>query len=67
MTGNTSEQSGSVEDMALWPGSENDTGIKFFCHRHITSVVTTILSTVAFLSPLVMLVLPRIGKSTTFP
>lgn len=61
ITGNTSEQSGSIEDMALWPGTENDSGIKFFCHRHITFIVTFILSTVAFLSPLVMLILPKVG------
>lgn len=61
VTGNTSEQSGSVEDMALWPGPESDSGIQFFCHRHITSIVTVLLSLVAFLSPLVMLILPKIG------
>lgn len=61
VTGNTSEQSGSVEDIALWSGSESDSGFKFFCHKHITSVVTVMLSLVAFLSPLVMLILPKIG------
>ncbi|XP_065214540.1 vang-like protein 2-B isoform X1 [Planococcus citri] len=61
ITGNTSEQSGSVEDMALWPGSETDSGIKFFCHRYITSIVTIVFSLIAFLSPLVMLILPKIG------
>lgn len=66
ITGNTSEQSGSIEDMALWPGSESDSGIKFFCHRYIISIVTIVLSMVAFLSPLVMLILPKIGELSLY-
>lgn len=60
VTGNTSEQSGSVEDVNLWP-TDPDTGFTFFCHRYIGSVFTYVLSVVAFLSPLAMVVLPKLG------
>lgn len=61
VTGNTSEQSGSVEDVSLWP-TDADTGLAFLCHRYIGSVITAILSVVAFVSPLAMAVLPKLGK-----
>uniref|UniRef100_A0A1B6E0L4 Vang-like protein n=1 Tax=Clastoptera arizonana TaxID=38151 RepID=A0A1B6E0L4_9HEMI len=60
VTGNTSEQSGSVEDVSLWP-SDPDTGIVFLCHRYIGSVLTLLISVAAFLSPLAMVVLPKLG------
>lgn len=61
MTGNTSEQS-EVEDVAggHWPG-EPDTGLSFICHRYLGSVLTMVLSVAAFLSPLAMVVLPKLG------
>lgn len=63
VTGNTSEQSGSVEDVSLWP-SDPDTGLTFLCHRYIGSVLTIVLSMAAFLSPLAMVVLPKFGNLT---
>lgn len=60
ITGNTSEQSQSTEDVSNWPG-EPDTGITFVCQRYMGTVLTYILSTAAFLSPLAMVVLPKIG------
>ncbi|XP_018569439.1 vang-like protein 2 [Anoplophora glabripennis] len=60
ITGNTSEQSGSTEDVSNWPG-EPDTGLSFMCQRYIGTVFTYILSIVAFLSPLAMVVLPKLG------
>nr|CAD7441382.1 unnamed protein product [Timema bartmani]CAD7452306.1 unnamed protein product [Timema tahoe]CAD7590785.1 unnamed protein product [Timema genevievae] len=61
VTGNTSEQS-EVEDASLgsWPG-EPDTGLGFLCHRYLGSTITLVLSVVAFLSPLTMVVLPKLG------
>ncbi|KAJ8942248.1 hypothetical protein NQ318_003095 [Aromia moschata] len=60
ITGNTSEQSGSTEDVSNWPG-EPDTGLSFMCQRYIGAVFTYILSIVAFLSPLAMVILPKLG------
>lgn len=60
ITGNTSEQSQSTEDVSNWPG-EPDTGLSFLCHRYFGSILTIILSIAAFLSPLAMVVLPKLG------
>ncbi|XP_044257832.1 vang-like protein 2 [Tribolium madens] len=60
ITGNTSEQSQSTEDVSNWPG-EPDTGFSFVCQRYMGTVLTYILSIVAFLSPLAMVVLPKLG------
>lgn len=62
MTGNTSEQSGSVEEVSLWP-TDPDVGITFLCQRYIGSMLTAIISAIAFLSPLAMVVLPKIGNN----
>lgn len=59
VTGNTSEQSQSIEDISTWP--DNDVGLGFVCHRYVGSVLTFILSVVAFLSPLAMAVMPKLG------
>nr|CAI5864103.1 unnamed protein product [Callosobruchus analis] len=60
ITGNTSEQSGSTEDVSNWPG-EPDGGFSFVCQRYLGTTFTYILSTVAFLSPLAMVILPKVG------
>ncbi|KAL3279415.1 hypothetical protein HHI36_016926 [Cryptolaemus montrouzieri] len=60
ITGNTSEQSQSTEDVNNWPG-EPDTGFGFICQRYISAAFTYLLSLVAFLSPLAMVVLPKLG------
>ncbi|XP_050293489.1 vang-like protein 2 [Anthonomus grandis grandis] len=60
ITGNTSEQSQSTEDVSNWPG-EPDTGIGFMCQRYVGALIMYILSTVAFLSPLGMVVFPKLG------
>ncbi|XP_067013684.1 vang-like protein 1 isoform X2 [Anabrus simplex] len=61
VTGNTSEQS-DVEEIGAgtWPG-EPDTGLTFMCHRYLGSTLTGVLSVAAFLSPLAMVVLPKLG------
>ncbi|KAK9700432.1 Strabismus protein [Popillia japonica] len=60
ITGNTSEQSESTEDVSNWPG-EPDTGLNFICQRYVGTILTYVLSIAAFLSPLAMVILPKIG------
>lgn len=60
ITGNTSEQSISMEDVSYWQMSD-DTGIGFACQRYLERALSVLLSAVAFVSPLVMAVLPKLG------
>ncbi|XP_022124685.2 vang-like protein 1 [Pieris rapae] len=60
VTGNTSEGSGSMEDVSNWP-MESDNGLGFVCSRYFTATVGLGLSFVSFVSPLAMVVLPKIG------
>ncbi|XP_060524999.1 vang-like protein 2-B [Cylas formicarius] len=60
ITGNTSEQSQSTEDVSNWPG-EPDTGFSFLCQQYMGVIITYVLSTVAFLSPIAMVVFPKLG------
>ena len=60
VTGNTSEQSRSTEDLHLWT-NDSDTSIRTLCYRYIGSFITTILIVSAFLSPIAMVVLPQLG------
>lgn len=63
ITGNTSVQSGSMEEMgALWPDTEQNNAFPILCHRYIATTLTGLLSLFAFLSPLAMLVLPKLGN-----
>ncbi|CAH0388221.1 unnamed protein product [Bemisia tabaci] len=61
VTGNTSDVSGSVEDSVVWFGNEPDGGFVFLCHRYIGTVSNYILSIASFLSPVAMVVAPKIG------
>lgn len=40
---------------------EPDTGLKFACHRYLGPILTGVLSVIAFLSPLAMVILPKLG------
>ncbi|CAG9132631.1 unnamed protein product [Plutella xylostella] len=60
ITGNTSEGSGSMEDVSNWP-AESDSGLSFVCARYIGTTITLGLTFVSFVSPLAMVVLPKIG------
>ncbi|XP_063534858.1 vang-like protein 1 [Cydia strobilella] len=60
VTGNTSEGSQSMEDVSNWP-IESDSGIGFMCSRYFGTTVALGLSFVSFVSPLAMVVLPKIG------
>ncbi|XP_072932470.1 vang-like protein 2-B [Epargyreus clarus] len=58
VTGNTSEGSQSMEDVSNWP-IESDNGIG--CSRYFGTTIALGLSFVSFVSPLAMVVLPKIG------
>ncbi|XP_030022869.1 vang-like protein 1 isoform X2 [Manduca sexta] len=60
VTGNTSEGSQSMEDVSNWP-VESDSGLGFVCSRYFGSTIALGLSFVSFVSPLAMVVLPKIG------
>ncbi|CAG0884588.1 unnamed protein product [Darwinula stevensoni] len=59
VTGNTSE-GGSMEDLSKWM-KEPDTGLSFHCQRWSGFVFALVLSVVGFLSPIVMVVIPKTG------
>lgn len=61
VTGNTSEQSESIEDVSQW-ANDGDVGFGFACQKFIGTTLTGFISAAAFLSPLAMVVLPKIGK-----
>lgn len=60
VTGNTSDRSESSEDVSHWP---NDHGgsFGFTCHRYFGPLVAILLGLGAFVSPVVMVVLPKLG------
>lgn len=60
VTGNTSEGSQSMEDVSNWP-MESDSGIGFMCSRYFGTTIALGLSFASFVSPLAMVVLPKIG------
>ncbi|XP_059053032.1 vang-like protein 2-B [Achroia grisella] len=60
VTGNTSEGSQSMEDISNWP-MDNDTGIGIICSRYFGTTIALGLAFVSFVSPLAMVVLPKIG------
>ncbi|XP_059607483.1 vang-like protein 2 [Phlebotomus argentipes] len=60
ITGNTSEQSVSMEDVSNWQGG-GDSGLGFACQRYMETTLSLILSLVAFFSPLAMVMMPKLG------
>lgn len=63
ITGNTSERSVSAEDVSRLgrgPGDQETPGGLFRCHMWAGTVLTGVLSVTAFLSPVIMVTLPRI-------
>lgn len=60
ITGNTSDQSISMEDIATWPVG-NDAGLGFACQRYFERVFSLLLCLLAFVSPVTMVILPKIG------
>ncbi|XP_012280412.1 vang-like protein 1 isoform X2 [Orussus abietinus] len=60
VTGNTSDRSESTEDVSHWP-IEGENSFGFTCNRYVGSVVAAILGISAFLSPIAMVILPKLG------
>uniref|UniRef100_A0AAG5DP54 Vang-like protein n=1 Tax=Anopheles atroparvus TaxID=41427 RepID=A0AAG5DP54_ANOAO len=60
ITGNTSEQSISMEDVSYFQMAD-DRGVSFACQRYFERGLSVLLCLVAFVSPLVMVVLPKVG------
>jgi vang-like len=66
VTGNTSDQSISMEDVSNWPNS-NENGVAFACQRYMERLLAVVLCLAAFFSPLAMALLPKLGFfSSTF-
>ncbi|XP_078049103.1 strabismus domain-containing protein Vang [Augochlora pura] len=59
VTGNTSDRSESTEDVSHWP-HEND-GSFSSCNRFVGPVIAMIIGLSAFLSPVAMVILPKVG------
>ncbi|KAH8253767.1 hypothetical protein KR032_006827 [Drosophila birchii] len=61
VTGNTSEQSISMEDINNMWHRENDKGFGFACRRYVESSFYFLLGCAAFFSPVAMVVMPHVG------
>lgn len=61
ITGNTSEQSISMEDVSNWQTSNNSGGIGTACQRYVETTFSLMLNMAAFLSPLAMVMMPKLG------
>ncbi|KAM7343291.1 strabismus domain-containing protein Vang isoform 1-T1 [Cochliomyia hominivorax] len=62
VTGNTSEQSISMEDINnAWHREMAETGIGFKCRRYLESIFSFLLGFGAFFSPVAMVVMPHMG------
>ncbi|XP_023210445.1 vang-like protein 2 isoform X1 [Centruroides vittatus] len=59
ITGNTSERSASVDDISKF-GRDFEQGLAFRCQMWMGTIIAALLSFCAFISPIVMVVLPRI-------
>lgn len=62
ITGNTSEQSLSMEDVGgNWPMGGGDGGARLTCQRFVESTLAFGLTVAAFAGPLAMVLLPKLG------
>lgn len=61
ITGNTSEQSISMEDVNNWPGGGGHSNGSFACQKHMERIISLILCMAAFCSPIAMALLPKLG------
>ena len=59
ITGNTSERSESIEEIDQWSNEQGS--YNFTCSRYLGSAVIIAITSSAFLSPLVMVILPKLG------
>lgn len=61
VTGNTSDQSISMEDVNNTWNRDSDSSFAFTCQRYIESTFSLIISFVAFFSPVAMVTMPKLG------
>ncbi|BFZ25581.1 hypothetical protein BsWGS_28620 [Bradybaena similaris] len=61
ITGNTSETGFSTEDLTKFAVKDNDRQVGVNCARHVGTALTIGLSVLAFLSPIAMLLLPKLN------
>lgn len=61
ITGNTSEQSISMEDVSNWQTTNNSGGLGMACQRYLETAFSLMLNMAAFLSPLAMVMMPKLG------
>ena len=66
ITGNTSETAFSMEDMSRITKDMEDS-IGFNCARYMGSILATVLGFAAFVSPVAMVILPKVGISGWTP
>lgn len=60
VTGNTSDRSESSEEGSHWP-NDHEGSFGLTCNRYVGSTIAMILGIAAFLSPIAMVVLPKMG------
>lgn len=60
VTGNTSDQSISMEDISNWQGGGGGGG-NFACQKHFERIISLMLCMAAFCSPIAMALLPKLG------
>lgn len=60
VTGNTSDRSESTEDVSHWP-NDMESSFGFKCHRYVGMMVAMFLGISAFLSPIAMVILPKVA------
>ncbi|XP_042893028.1 vang-like protein 2 [Penaeus japonicus] len=60
ITGNTSVRSESFQDVTII-GRDQETGVTFTCQRYIGSALCALVAFLAFLSPIAMVLIPRLN------
>ena len=66
ITGTTSEAGYSVDDMSRY-NKQLEASIGFNCARYTGSILTAVVGSAAFISPIIMVVLPKIIGAETWP
>lgn len=61
ITGNTSETGFSMEDMHKFSIGNFEENLGFDCARYVGTALAAVLSIAGFISPIVMVILPRLG------
>lgn len=64
ITGNTSDQSLSLEDVSNWQSTSKSNGLGMVCQRYIETTFSLLLYMAAFVSPLAMVMMPKLGFFT---